>query len=362
VRTRLGFLFCLCACAADEPNEVEPSSGGKSDGPAAFTWANPIIAQEAGGVADPGVVKAQDGHYYMASTGGSAGLYPIRVSDDLVHWKHVGYIFPNGSKPGWIMSHPWAPEIHYVAGRYLAFYTALPQGATLLALGVAVADSPLGPWTDRGILKGIPQGEPILVDSPGAIDSHYFKDPLDGRHYMIWKHERNSLPPYGTPLFIQELAPDGLSLLGTRKELIRNDLPWEENLVEGPWMTFRGGYYYLFYSGSAYYDHRYATGVARSKQANVPLATQLATFAPPRLDKRGLPILSSTAADCWQGPGHGSIIKGSDGADYYVYHAWEKNHVGGGNARLGMLDRVTWSNGWPTINNGKPSLGNCDGL
>lgn len=53
-------------------------------------------------------------------------------------------------------------------------------------------------------------------------------------------------------------------------------------------------------------------------------------------------------------------VHGVDGADYYVYHAWEKNRVGGGNARLGVLDKVTWLDGWPRINDGKPSLGNCD--
>ena len=217
-----------------------------------------------------------------------------------------------------------------------------------MALGVAVADAPTGPFVDRG--------GPILAESPiGAIDSHYFRDPADGRHYMLWKQESNGLPPAGTPLFIQELSRDGLSLVGRRTELMRNDLPWEGNLVEGPWMVARDGYYYLFYSANAFYDHRYATGVARSPERNVPLAKQLAKF-----EKHGDPILSSTAADCWQGPGHGSVIEGPDGNDYYVFHAWEKNRVRDGNPRLGMIDRVVWRGGWPAINDGKPSRGRCD--
>ena len=59
-----------------------------------------------------------------------------------------------------------------------------------MALGVAVADDPTGPYVDRG--------SPILAESPiGAIDSTFFHDPIDGKNYMIWKHENNSLPPDG---------------------------------------------------------------------------------------------------------------------------------------------------------------------
>jgi beta-xylosidase len=350
-------LVLLAACTTDAAPAEAIESLTSQQG------INPVIPAEQGGVADPGVMRDEDGRYWMVSTGGSAGMYPLRVSDDLVHWKHVGYIFPAGTAPGWIKSDPWAPEIHRVGDRYLAFFTAKSKATDRMALGIAVADRPEGPWTDRGVLQGKPDGEPILGESPiGAIDSSYFRDPADGRHYMLWKHENNGLAPKGTPLFIQELSPDGLSLVGERRELIRNDLGWEHNLIEGPWMVARDGYYYLFYSGHAYFDHRYATGVARSRERNVPLFDQLAkAVAAPRLDKLGPPLLSSTKEDCWQGPGHGSVVAGPDGTDFYVYHAWEKNRVGNGNPRLGMADRITWKDGWPSINDGRPSLGACDG-
>ncbi|MBX3230829.1 MAG: family 43 glycosylhydrolase [Labilithrix sp.] len=301
---------------------------------------NPVIPAAQGGVADPGVMRDVDGRYYMVSTGGSAGIYPIRVSGDLVRWQHVGYVFPRGSEPSWYDGAPWAPELHRVGARYVVFFTAKSKTTGKMALGVATSDAPTGPFVDRG--------KPILAESPiGAIDSHYFRDPNDGRHYMLWKQESNGLPPAGTPLFLQELAADGLSLVGKRVELLRNDLPWEANLVEGAWMIARDGWYYLFYSGNAFFDHRYATGVARSRSPRGPF------------EKHGAPILASTADDCWQGPGHGSIVEGPDGADWYVFHAWEKGRVGGGSPRLGLADRVTWKDGWPSINDGRPSPGSC---
>jgi len=318
---------------------------------------NPVIPASEGGVADPGVMRDVDGRYVMVSTGGSRGLYPIRVSDDLAHWEHVGYVFPRGTEPSWYDSAAWAPEMHRIGSRYAVFFSAKSKATGKMALGIATSDTAMGPFVDRGA--------PILGESPiGAIDSHYFHDPADGRHYMIWKQESNGLPPAGTPIYAQELSVtasvsgsggDTFALIGERTELIRNDLPWEANLVEGPWMVARDGLYYLFYSANAYFDHRYATGVARTRTRGASLEEQLGT----KLEKHGAPILASTSTDCWQGPGHGSILEAPDGTDVYVYHAWERGHVGSGSARVGLTDPVTWTAGWPAINNGKPSLGRC---
>jgi beta-xylosidase len=346
-RLALVLVAALAGCAEiGGPGEIDPGDDGAPSGGEPLRYANPVIPATQGGVADPGVVLADDGRYYMVSTGGSRGLYPLRVSDDLVAWEHIGYVFPSGSEPAWVESHPWAPELHQVAGRYVVYYSAKPKDGTVMAVGAAVADRPTGPWVDRG---------PILAGEVGAIDPNYFRDPLDGRHYLLWKHELNGVGPgRGTPIYLQEHAPDGLSLIGERTELVRNDRSWEGDLIEGPWMLFKDGYYYLFYAGNAYYDQRYATGVARSRRADVPLAEQLAAIdAPPRLEKHGPPILASDGQDPWQGPGHGSVVTGPDGLDYFVFHAWQKGLVAGGHPRLGMLEPIRWRDGWPTIGDGK---------
>lgn len=337
-------LVAMVGCSSAGAEEVASSTDAVHEA----VSANPVIPAGQGGVADPGVMRDVDGRYIMVSTGGSAGLYPIRVSDDLVRWSHVGYVFSRGTEPSWYEAAPWAPELHRIGGRYVVFFTAKSKATGKMALGVATAATPTGPFVDRGA--------PILAESPiGAIDSHYFRDPADGRHYMLWKQESNGLPPAGTPIFAQELAIEGdsVQLVGARAELLRNDLAWEGNLVEGPWMVARDGFYYLFYSANAYYDHRYATGVARTQTRGKSLAEQLG--AP--LEKHGAPILSSTTEDCFQGPGHGSVVEAPDGGDVYVFHAWAKGKIGDGNPRLGLTDRVTWSDGWPAIANGKASCG-----
>jgi hypothetical protein len=70
-------------------------------------------------------------------------------------------------------------------------------------------------------------------------------------------------PRERTPVYVQPLAADGLSLTGRRVEVLVNDREWEGDLVEGPWVERRGRYYYLFYSGNAFWNASYAVGVAR---------------------------------------------------------------------------------------------------
>ena len=87
-------LLTVIACVAEQTNGGgSQCEGAKCDEHSAgepLQWSNPVIPAEEGGVADPGVFKASDGRYYMASTGGSRGWYPIRVSDDLVECNGEG--------------------------------------------------------------------------------------------------------------------------------------------------------------------------------------------------------------------------------------------------------------------------------
>ncbi len=63
------------------------------------------------------------------------------------------------------------------------------------------------------------------------------------------------------------------------------------------------------------------------------------------------PILA--ANDVWQCPGHGTIVKTADGADYLLYHAYRKRADAFNVGREVLLDKIEWTkDGWATINNG----------
>jgi hypothetical protein len=62
----------------------------------------------------------------------------------------------------------------------------------------------------------------------------------------------------------------------------------------------------------------------------------------------------------WKCPGHGSAVETPSREDYFIYHAYPA----AGTVYLGresVLDRITWTDGWPVINGGAgPSGGSTD--
>ena len=287
-------------------------------------YENPVVPVDC---PDPGVLRDGSRYVMTCTSGGAADAFPIRVSSDLVHWTLVGTIFPAASKPAWASGDFWAPEIHKVGGGYVAYFTARNRLDGRLSVGAAHATAATGPFHDLG--------QPLVHDGAlGMIDPTEFTD-ADGTPYLAWKGDGNAMGQ-PTPLYGQQLALDGLSLVGARKTLLTNDpASWEGGVIEGPWVVSRGGQYFLFYSGNAYFNGSYAVGVAN---ASAPLGPY---------HKAGAPIL--TTRGVWVGPGHCSVVEGPAGETVMVYHAWRAGHVNGpGDGRLTLVDEVQWGSG-PTV-------------
>lgn len=79
---------------------------------------------------------------------------PTLRSTDLVHWTYVGDAFEDA--PAWLEpgSAQWAPDVRYLGGRYVLFYTGTdttdavsgePGCAADSAIGAATSASPTGP-------------------------------------------------------------------------------------------------------------------------------------------------------------------------------------------------------------------------
>lgn len=283
-------------------------------------YQNPVVASSC---ADPGVTKAGDRYVMVCTSGNAANAFPIRTSRDLVHWERNGHAFPAEARSKWASGDFWAPEIHQVGDHWVVYFSARNKADGSLAVGAGTADNPLGPYTDIG--------HPLVHDpNPGVIDAHYFDD--GDKHYLTWKVDGNAVGA-STPIRIQELSPDGTSLVGSPKTILTNTEGWEGPLVEGQWMIRRGDYYYLFYSGNSYASTAYAVGVARATSPLGPFT------------KATGPILVSNNA--WSGPGHGSVIIGPSGDWVHVYHSWVAGKVGQAPGRLVLVDRIFWRGGWP---------------
>ncbi len=167
------------------------------------------------GYGDPAVLKTAGGYYLLATSNDAPDAFPILYSDDLSHWEPRGFVFPRGKEPKWAatgrdVADFWAPEMAAVGNEYWVAFTAR-QASNALAIGLARAPSPEGPWTDNGapLITGTPldttglgfdPGQPQM--SGGVIDSHIFVD-SNGDKYLFWKDDRNSIWPRPLAMLLQ---------------------------------------------------------------------------------------------------------------------------------------------------------------
>jgi xylan 1,4-beta-xylosidase len=285
---------------------------------------NPVLS---GDFADPSVIKVGEDYWASATSSEWAPQFPLLHSKDLLHWEQVGVIFTE--QPAWSEANYWAPELAVDNGRYFVFYTAKKKGGPL-CVAVATAPQPQGPYTDHG---------PLVCEELGSIDGALIRDEND-RLFLVWKLDGNSrgLP---TPLWAQQLSMSGdrPELVGEKTQILLNDTPWEGQLIEGPHLIKRNGWFYLFYAGAGCCgrDCNYAVGVARSRKL-------LEGWEKNPLN----PIMKNN--EFFKCPGHGSVVTDAQGRDYLLYHAYRTTdtvYVG----RQGMLDVIQWgADGWPTLN------------
>lgn len=289
---------------------------------------------------DPGVLR-HNGTWYVTYTypGGRAtrspNRFPIYSSTNLHQWKPAGWVFTPKEIPAWAQKSQnwWAPELHKIGNRFVAYYSTREDSTGRFVIGAAVADQPAGPYKDIG--------QPIVrTEGVGLIDVTWFQDPQTQRSYLIWKEDRNDFdPPQPTPIIMQETTPDGLALIGQPREILRNDQHWEGPLVEAPSLIRHHGWYYLLYSGNGYNSDYYAVAAARSRNIWGPY------------EKNPRPLLKGDKH--FRGPGHQFVIQHENGTWYMFYHSWLHNLEQG--QRYLMVDIMEFDNdGWPTINNGHP--------
>jgi len=315
---------------------------------------NPVLDAD---FPDPTVIRAKDGYFYAYATQThvQGKLHHIQVtrSKDLVNWERLPDALPE--RPVWAdKPEPkfWAPHVSEADGKYFMYYSADPNTLTGLCLAVAVADKPAGPFKDIG--KPLKCGESFINIDPMAFD-----DPQTGKRLLYWGSGFQ-------PIKVQELAANRIEFApGSQPvDLIAphktEDLSDYQRLVEGAWVTYRKGYYYLFYSGDNCCGEKahYAVQVARSKSATGPFET-LADAA-----KRKNSVILELNGE-WIAPGHNSVIRDDKGQDWIIYHAInaKQRTLAAGIAgdrdvrRVMLMNRLVYKNGWVWTEGGTPAIG-----
>jgi beta-xylosidase len=296
----LAGVLVVTACQQSSPGgrsgsttttEAQPASG--------FT--NPVWGSN---FPDPQIVKGPGGYVAMATNGNGMNVQTL-TSDDLVDWTQGQDALPE--LPAWTSpGKVWAPEAARIADRWVMYYTTKAPDPEIQCIGVAVAAQPEGPYRDTS-------AGPLVCEEEqgGSIDASPFVA-KDGRAYLYWKNDGNAIG-VDTWISVQQLGPDGTTLVGRPQRLLKQDQPWEGQLVEAPSLWERDGVVHLFYSANDYGSDRYAVGHATAPSPLGPFT------------KEPEPVLVSSEVAA--GPGHNSLVE-KDGRLWMVYHAWAPDAVG----------------------------------
>ena len=252
----------------------------KSDSQDPTNQSGPLIY-----TADPSAL-VHDGTVYLYTThdeqseqGKDYRMYDYRLwtSTDLIKWQNHGAVLRysdfawarGDKKTGNAYAHHVIARKDAAGKTKFYFYAAVEGGQTGgafgFSIGVAVGDSPFGPFTDP---RGMPM---ILLEDTAKDKQHSWRniDPAvfiddDGRAYLYWGNQQ---------LWWVELEPDLVHLKGEKYQLdakgrMQNrdnsqvkihkvdTLP---NFEEGPHLSKHNGIYYLVYAAGFPESLAYAT-------------------------------------------------------------------------------------------------------
>jgi hypothetical protein len=265
--------------------------------------------------ADPNVAYL-DGQYWIYPTSDgyehwSGTSFKAYSSRDLVHWKDHGVVLDLGPDVTWADNNAWAPTIAQRNGTYYLYFCAEQQ------IGVAVADSPAGPFKDTS-------GKPLVAKggslSGQMIDPAVFTDD-DGQSYLYWGNGH----AYVVPLNADMMSYDPAKIMDITTD----------NFREGAFVIKRNGTYYFMWSEDD----------TRSENYHVAYATGPTPFGP--WTKRGT-ILSKRPEYGILGTGHNSVVNVPGTDDWYIaYHRFALNGPGkaggDGTHRETTIDRLRFA-------------------
>ncbi len=229
---------------------------------------NPIVQTQLTG--DPAPMVAGDRMYiYAGHDEDGADFFwmnewRVYSSSDMVNWTDHGAPL-NLSSFSWADGRAWASQTIERNRKYYWYVCAHSKLSGGMAIGVAVGDTPTGPFRDA-------IGKPLFDNGKwDNIDPTVFID-TDGQAYLYWGNPR---------LYYARLNEDMISLKGGVKDKEKVDdkgevgmitqtvegfgapdiekrdstVKYRDNYTEGPWLMKRDKNYYLLYAAGGVPEH-----------------------------------------------------------------------------------------------------------
>lgn len=282
---------------------------------AAPVFNNPLVQQRA----DPQVMLHSDGYYYFTATVPEYDRIELRRVKDLndlgkadaktVWRKHAS---------GVMSANIWAPEIHYIDGKWYLYFTAgradAPFDIRLYVLENASANPLEGQWTERGQLK---TGWETF-----SLDATTFA--LGAQRYLVWTQRPASSTEHLTAIYMAKMDSP-VSITGPAVLLSKPEYAWERigfNVNEAPAVLVKNGRVFLTYSASKT-DANYALGMLTADASANLLDAKVWKKSP-------TPVFTTSAANGQYGPGHNAFTTTPDGKqDVLIYHARNYRDISG---------------------------------
>lgn len=295
LRTRVAVAFVtalLCACmhtaAAAETKE---------------TFSNPVLPSGP----DPWVAQRDGWYYYTNTLGNRIALWKTRDMARLGEASPVTVWRAPASGPN--STSVWAPELHYLRGKWYLYYSAADRAHDddahrhSFVLENASADPTRGEWIDKGMLR---------TDHNG-IDGTVFE--LRGRLYFVYSAYIGD----HSDLIIAAMS-NPWTLSGPQVDIAHPTYGWEmqggRKILEGPeFLRGPSGKLFLTYSASACWSDDYALGLLSAGADADPTE-------PSAWTKSAQPAFAQSPRNGVYAPGHNGFFKSPDGRqDWIIYHA-----------------------------------------
>lgn len=300
--------FSLMGCAnLSQLNGQNQTAEGKN-----ITKSNdPIVLQRA----DPFVYKHTDGYYYFTGSVPTYDAIEIRRAktiEDLQNAKPVNVWEKHDSGP--MSRHIWAPEIHYLDGKWYVYFAASEED-DIWALRPYVLElkgqDPLkDEWVELGMMQAADDDPRSFTDF--SLDGTVFEH--NGKRYFCWA-EKTGGQFAASNLYLAEMESP-IKLKTVQFMLTTPDYDWERIdfwVNEGAAVIKNEGKIYITFSASAT-GSSYSIGMMEADEDADLLDRN-------SWKKSRYPDLKTNEEKGIYGPGHNSFTVDENGDPLMIYHA-----------------------------------------
>ena len=304
----------------------------------------PFIEQRA----DPYIYRHTDGSYYFTASVPAYDCIVLRKAETLEGLQNAQEtIIWRKHESGEMSQHIWAPEIHFLFGKWYIYFAAGEKDDIWKIRPFVLecqGDDPIkDTWVEKGKMQR--SDDDIYSFEAFSLDATILEH--KGSYYYIWA-EKVSVGIQISNLYIAKM--ESATKLATAQVLLTTpDYDWERVDIwvnEGPAAIKHNGRIFVTYSASAT-GECYCMGM-------LSIGEDEDLLDPRAWKKERRPVLCSDREKGFYGPGHNSFTKLPDGRDVCVYHARTYLEIEGDPLydpnRHTMLMEVKWNEqGYPVF-------------